>query len=325
MALSPTLIHGTVPFADSTLPRPAQTAYLLYHHPSAPAPTPSTFSSLRPLLVLHGGPGATHSYLTPLADLVTPTRPVILYDQIGCGKSTRYREKKGDEEFWSVGLFVRELRGLLEGLGVVDFDLFGNSWGGMLGAEYAVRYTKASPTSSESSGPELRHLIIADSPADMKDWVSEAERLRAQLPGDVQAVLDECEKEGRTESEEYEDAVFEFYKRHLCRVEPLPEGVVRMMEGLKEDSTVYHTMNGPSEFHVVGSLKDWSIKDRLKEIDVPTLLLNGRYDEATDEVVRPYFQGIRQVKWFTFAESSHMPHYEERELFMKVVDGFLSM
>lgn len=92
---------------------------------------------------------------------------------------------------------------------------------------------------------------------------------------------------------------------------------------IKKDSTVYMTMNGPSEFFVIGSLKDWSVKGELHKITVPTLLLNGRYDEATDWVMKPYFEEIGRVRWYTFAESSHMPHWEERERFMEVVGGFL--
>ena len=82
--------------------------------------------------------------------------------------------------------------------------------------------------------------------------------------------------------------------------------------------------NGPSEFHIVGSLKEWTIIDRIHLINIPTLLLNGRYDEAQDSVVEPFFKHISKVKWFTLAESSHMPQYEERELYMERVGSFLT-
>lgn len=81
--------------------------------------------------------------------------------------------------------------------------------------------------------------------------------------------------------------------------------------------------NGPSEFYVIGGLKSWSIKGRLSKIQVPTMLLNGRHDEAMDEVVQPYFEKIKQVRWFTFADSAHMPHWEERDLFMERVAAFV--
>ena len=83
--------------------------------------------------------------------------------------------------------------------------------------------------------------------------------------------------------------------------------------------------NGPSEFHITGSLKEWSIIGELPKIPVPTLLLNGRYDEAQDSVVKPYFDELGKVKWFTFSESSHMPQYEEREKYMQIVGDFLTL
>jgi L-proline amide hydrolase len=92
---------------------------------------------------------------------------------------------------------------------------------------------------------------------------------------------------------------------------------------MDEDPTVYHTMNGPSEFHVVGTLKDWTIIDRLDRIAVPTLLISGGYDEATPEVVRPYADGIADVRWQIFEDSSHMPHVEEKDACLKAVAAFL--
>ncbi|KAK7435528.1 hypothetical protein VKT23_019650 [Stygiomarasmius scandens] len=96
------------------------------------------------------------------------------------------------------------------------------------------------------------------------------------------------------------------------------------MEKMEQDSTVYLTMNGPSEFFITGSLKDWSILDELHLISVPTLLTNGRKDEAQDSTVMPFFKGIPKVKWVTFEKSSHTPHLEETDRFLQVVENFLS-
>jgi L-proline amide hydrolase len=89
------------------------------------------------------------------------------------------------------------------------------------------------------------------------------------------------------------------------------------------DPTVYHTMNGPTEFHVVGTLRDWTIVDRLSAIRVPTLLVSGRHDEATEACVRPYAERIPDVRWTIFEQSSHLPHIEERPAFMRLVRDFL--
>ena len=110
-----------------------------------------------------------------------------------------------------------------------------------------------------------------------------------------------------------------FYDRHLCRV-PWPDCVVRTFAQIDADPTVYHTMNGPSEFHVVGSLKGWDITDRLHEIATPTLLLSGRYDEATPLIVEQIHERIPGAQWTIFEESSHMPHVEEPEAFLERVE-----
>src|SRR5262249_34073796 len=102
-----------------------------------------------------------------------------------------------------------------------------------------------------------------------------------------------------------------------------PEEVARSFTQIEQDPTVYFTMNGPSEFHVVGSLKNWSIVDRLDRINVPTMLISGRYDEATPAPVQPFADTIKDVRWQVFEYSSHMPHVEETELYMKSVGAFL--
>jgi L-proline amide hydrolase len=113
-----------------------------------------------------------------------------------------------------------------------------------------------------------------------------------------------------------------FYDRHLCRV-PWPDYVERSFAQMAEDPTVYHTMNGPSEFHCIGSLKTWDITDRLHEIDVPTLLVSGRHDEATPHIVEQIHERIPGAQWRLFDDSSHMPHVEEPEAFLEAVEGFL--
>jgi L-proline amide hydrolase len=168
----------------------------------------------------------------------------------------------------------------------------------------------------------LRGMVVADSPASMTLWASEADRLRRDLPADVQETLARHEENGTTADPEYEAAVRVFYDRHLCRV-PWPDCVTRSFAQIAADPTVYHTMNGPSEFHVVGSLKDWDITDRLHEIATPTLLVSGRYDEATPLIVGQIHERISGAQWTIFEESSHMPHIEEPEAFLERVESFL--
>ncbi|KAL8783055.1 MAG: hypothetical protein Q9213_004902 [Squamulea squamosa] len=309
MTSAQTTTTGEIPFAHPSTSTPLKTWYEIHG-----TIQPSVGAGHRPLVVLHGGPGIPHDYLSPLVDLADDySASVIFYDQIGCGRSTHLTEKKNDTEFWTPELFLSELDNLLKHLGIQDdYDILGQSWGGMLGSLHAI---------SQPSG--LKNLIIANSPAEMGSWVAAADRLRLELPEDVQEVLTRCEREGTVGSEEYEKAMMVFYDRHVCRVKPLPAELEASFAWLKEDDTVYMTMNGPSEFHVSGTLKAFDIRQDLHKIKVPTLLINGRYDEAQDEVVEPFFQEIEKVKWYRFAESSHTPQLEEREEFMKVVARFL--
>ena len=126
------------------------------------------------------------------------------------------------------------------------------------------------------------------------------------------------EAAGTTSSAEYQAAVRVFYDRHVCRVNPWPDEVARTFAAIEADPTVYFTMNGPSEFHVVGTIKDWTIIDRLDRIEVPMLLISGRYDEATPATVQPYADRIKDVRWKIFENSSHMPHVEETERCLEV-------
>ncbi|KAL9577770.1 MAG: hypothetical protein Q9212_006154, partial [Teloschistes hypoglaucus] len=269
---------------------------------------------VRPLVILHGGPGIPHNYMLPLIDLTRSYHiPIIFYDQVGCGRSTHLPEKKHDESFWTTELFLDELDNVLKYFEIENnYDLLGQSWGGMLGACHAIRQPKG-----------LKNLIIANSPPDMPSWMKVGNEYRSQLPKDVQETLDRCEKEGKEESEEYEQAMIPFYERHVCRTVPWPEDLTEAFKQLKEDNTVYLTMNGPSEFHITGTLKTFDVRPDLHKINVPTFLINGRYDNASDEVCGPFWKSIPKVKWYRFAESSHLPQFEEREEFMRLVAEFL--
>ncbi|MFI6850373.1 proline iminopeptidase-family hydrolase [Kitasatospora sp. NBC_00085] len=264
-----------------------------------------------PVVVLHGGPGSTHDYLLALTELADSGWPVIHYDQLGNGGSSHLPDRGKD--FWTVQLFKDELNNLLDALNVADdYILFGQSWGGILGASHAAERPAG-----------LRGLVIANSPASYVLWLQEMEVLRAGLPADVQETLRHHEAAGTTDNEEYFTAMRVFYDRHVCRVVPWPRDFVASFMEIYDDPTVYYTMNGPNEFHVIGTLKDWSVIDEVDRIKVPTLLLTGRYDEATPATVQPYFDRIPAVRWEILENSSHVPHLEEPERFKEILLGYL--
>lgn len=224
---------GSVGFNIPGLPEPASTWYKIVGTNSNWT-TPGT----TPLVILHGGPGACHEYLLPHTDLVKPNRPVIFYDQIGNGQSTHLPEKSGDESFWTVDLFVKELDNLLTALGLAGkpIDVLGHSWGGMLAAVWA--------TTPESLAPQsLRRLILSSSLASMEVWREGIEILRKSLPCGVQKALDEAEQKQDFTSPEYEAAIEVFYKRHLSLARPWPAPEVQAaMDWFAKDPTTYNTM-----------------------------------------------------------------------------------
>ncbi|WP_199254561.1 proline iminopeptidase-family hydrolase [Mycolicibacterium mengxianglii] len=275
--------------------------------------TPDTVApAALPLFVLHGGPGMAHNYVANIAELADETgRVVIHYDQIGCGNSTHLPD--APTEFWTPQLFVDEFHNVRSALGIDTYHLLGQSWGGMLGAEIAVR---------QPSG--LASLAICNSPASMELWVAGANELRAQLPPEARDALERHEAAGTVTDPEYLAAVDEFYRRHVCRVDPPPQDFIDTVAQMEAEPTVYHTMNGPNEFHVIGTLRNWSIIDRLPDITAPTLVVAGEFDEATPASWAPYVERIEGARSHVFPGTSHCTHLEKPEEFRAVIATFLS-
>lgn len=260
-----------------------------------------------PLLTLHGGPGSGHDYLEPL-EVLAKDRPVIFYDQLGCGKS----DQPADDSLWRIDRFVEELAEVRRALGLESVHLLGQSWGGML----AIEYMLAQPA-------DVASLILADSCASMPQLAGEVMRLRLQLPADTVATLERFEVLGNFEHPDYRAAVNVFYSRHVCRRSSKPECLQRTASNLK-GNPVYETMNGPNELVIVGNLKDWDRRDRLSEITVPTLIVVGRYDEVSPVCAETLHRGIAGSQLNIFEHSAHLPHIEEKENYLQIVAAFLA-
>ena len=258
-----------------------------------------------PLLTLHGGPGIPHDYITDMAALASDSRRVIFYDQLGCGRSDR----PNNPAMWTIERSVAEIGTVRHALGLARVHLWGQSFGGLFALEYAL-----------SQPPGLVSLILASSTSSIPLWVAEANRLREALPPEVQATLLRHEQAGTLDDPEYMQATTVFYDRHVIRLKPIPPHVQRAMD---QAGQVYLTMNGPTEFHVIGTIKDWERTDRLSEIRVPTLITSGRYDESTPLLNEVLHKGIAGSQWVVFEQSSHMAHVEERELYLATVKAFI--
>jgi L-proline amide hydrolase len=262
-----------------------------------------------PLLCLHGGPGVPHDYLEPLEAIAASGRRVIFYDQLGCGNS----DHPDDPYLWTTQFFVEELKHVISTLTLDRVHILGQSWGGMLAMQYAITLP-----------PGLASLVLASSPSSIPLWIKAANELRRQLPLDVQQTLTHHEQAGTTNSPQYIKAMLVFYRRHVCRLDPWPVCVTRAFDKLTAWPQVYHTMWGPTEFFVTGSLKDWDVTDQLHRIHVPALITSGKYDEATPEVIDLVHKGITGSTRIEFANSSHMSHVEESNSFIAETIKFLA-
>jgi proline-specific peptidase len=234
-------------------------------------------------------------------------RPVVFYDQLGCGKS----DIPDDTSLWRIDRFVEEVDAVRAGLGLERIHLLGQSWGGWL----AIEYMLGKPAGIVS-------LTLASTSASSLGFVREVRKLVQALPPDVRETIERCEREGTTVSPEYIGACFVFYQKHLCRMQPWPPEMLRT--GMNIQATpVYHFMWGPSEFTVTGNLKDWDRTDRAGEITAPTLITVGRYDEIPLPLAEQMHHAVAGSKLVVFEESAHSAHAEEAELYAQTLRDFL--
>src|SRR3954466_3450949 len=278
-----------------------------------------------PLVICHGGPGATHDYVEPIAELHRAGRACVLYDQLGNGNSDHLPD--ADPSFWTTQLFKDELAALVDHLGIGGrYHVLGQSWGGMLAMDHALDHPPgllSVVAAARAPRPGRLAVAAAGSPADADAFARGAVSLLDTLDPDVKATILRHEEAGTTDDPEYATAVQEVYVRYACRPGPWPDALVRSFDQMEADPTVYGTMNGPSEFTVIGPLREWTIVDRLGDIDVPLLLISGEFDEVRPDVVRVIDERVPNSEWVLFDGCSHTPHLEAPDRFLKTVEDFL--
>lgn len=260
-----------------------------------------------PLIVLHGGPGNTHAPLKSTLHVLGDERPVIFYDQLGSGNSDR----PTDASLWKTERFVEELACIRQALGLSQTHILGHSWGTMLAAAYLLDTRPAGVSSVIFSSPCLS----------AQRWKEDADRLIARLPKEVQQTIARHEERGTTDSEEYQEAMKEYYARYVCRLEPLPEVLAESRRKANKD--VYMTMWGPSEFCPTGNLKTFDYTPKLHQLDIPALFICGRHDEATPESTRYYQSLVPGAEFHVLENSSHMGYLEETAEYVQTVREFL--
>lgn len=222
---------GTIPFTAPGTDKVCSTYYKVIGDRSSGAP---------PIVYLHGGPGGGHDYLVPFAQQIWTTYgiPGVLYDQLGCGSSTRLPERAGDGSFWTISLFIAELDNLLDHLCLRNgFHIFGQSWGGMLGADFAT-----------SRPPGLCRLVIASGLASHATMVQGTKLLRADLTSEQQATLNKAEESALKENfDEWDSLAAQeilalMASKHVCRAKTMPSELLPAFKNLSEDPTVYQAM-----------------------------------------------------------------------------------
>ncbi|MFH1440527.1 MAG: proline iminopeptidase-family hydrolase [Candidatus Omnitrophota bacterium] len=260
-----------------------------------------------PLIILHGGPGAPHYYLEPLEALACD-RPVIFYDQLGCGNS----ERPKDKSLWTIGHFTQELDQVRKELGLENLHILGHSWGTMLAVDYML-----------TRKPKGIASIILSSPClSVSRWHNDCRRLISEMSEADQKIILDCEISGNFDLPEYKTVMTEFYKKHLCRLWPWPECVTKTFENMGTE--VYQHMWGPSEFTITGILKNYERLEQLKNIKIPVFFTCGRFDEATPESTAECHKNMPASKFIIFEDASHMHHIEQPQLYLDTTRAFLN-
>src|SRR5262245_25397467 len=253
-----------------------------------------------PMLTLHGGPGATHFYFECFEDFIPPDRVRFwYYDQLGCG----FSDTPDDASLWTVDRFRAEVEEVRAALGVNRMVLYGQSWGGMLAIEYALAHPE-----------RVERLIVSNMTAGMPSYVEYVSSLRNALPADVDAAMRTFETAGNFDAPEYQQLLFQhLYNKHICRLDPWPEPVVRAFAHLSQP--VYNTMQGPSEFEVTGNFKSWDRWADLPRISVPTLLIVGRYDTMSVAQIERMAKLIPHAQLVVCENGSHMSLYDDQQAY----------
>lgn len=263
------------------------------------------------ILLLHGGPAMTHEYMECFESFFPQEGfEFYEYDQLG----SYYSDQPTDSSLWTLPRFVEEVEQVRIALGMNkdNFYLLGNSWGGMLAMEYALKYQS-----------NLKGLIIANMMSSCPEYGKYANDVLAkQFDPKVLAEVRALEAKGDFANPRYMEILIpNFYKQHLCRLEEWPDGFNRSMKHV--NGTIYSMMQGPSEFGVGGRLVNWDVRDRLKEIAVPTLTVGAKFDTMDPEHMKWMSTQVQKGKYLYCPNGSHLAMWDDQKVFMNGVIDFI--
>lgn len=257
-----------------------------------------------PLVLLHGGPGFSSFYLKPFETLADD-RQVIRYDQLGGGKSGPMT----DTSLMNIGHFVAELDSLRAALGIERWHVLGHSWGTMLGIEYY----RAHPD-------RVASLTFGSPVFDIPAYAAHARELQLTLSDSAQRAIRQADATGAYEDPHYQNAINEFYGLYVFR-HPVPADLDSTFATVNQ--AVYTYMQGPSEFTITGTFKDFNVTGFLPQVRVPTLLTVGEFDEVGPALVRTHAALIPGARFEVLPGSAHITTWDAPEANLRVVREFL--
>ena len=229
------------------------------------------------------------------------------YDQLGCGNS----DKSEDLSLWNVEGYREEVEAVRQGLGLDQFVLYGQSWGGMLAIEYALKY-----------GARLRGLVISNMTAGIQSYLARLDHLKGLLGAESRARLEALEAAETYDDPEYERIMMEeLYPQVICRTRPWPEPVMRAFRDA--NLAIYNEMQGKSEFVVTGNFKDWERWDRLHEIRVKALVIGAGHDTMDPADLRRMAELMPNAESFTCPDGSHLAMWDDQARYFEALLGFL--
>lgn len=261
----------------------------------------------RKVLLLHGGPGFSHDYLECFEDFL-PAAGIELYhyDQLGCGNSDRPE----DTALWTLPRYLDELEVVRAGLGLETLSLYGHSWGGILGIEYALKHPE-----------RLERLVISNMTASIPAYVKHISKIRARLPRADRETLAKYEAMNKTDDPAYLAVIDKIYAEHVLRLPEWPEPVARAFKKL--NTTIYAHMQGPNEFAITGNLKDWDRWSDLSKIKAETLVMGARHDEMDPDDIRREGSLIPGAKTWISERGSHLAMYDDQQAYFARLVPFL--
>lgn len=265
------------------------------------------------VLLLNGGPGATHEYFECFENFL-PAEGIefIYYDQIGCGNS----DNPNDESMWDLARYVEEVEQVRIALGLDEnnFYLLGHSWGGILAMEYSLKYQK-----------HMKGLIISNMMSSCPEYGKYADEVLAkQMNPAVLAEIEKIEAAKDFANPRYMELLIpNFYEKHILRfpAKNWPEPVNRSFA--KMNQSLYVTMQGPSEFGVAGKLENWDRKGQLKDIAIPTLVIGAQHDTMDPKHMEEMAKLTPKGTYLYCENGSHMCMYDDQKTYFSGLISFL--